>query len=385
MANFIKKIKYNLTENSLQSLIWLIDLMPSFFGYSYLKSKVGVSFLIFVVVSSIYIVFMGSVVYQIRFKNGYLDTVKSYMNILIFTVICNSCRWVWSQGKGLRKVLELLKKNDDMPMQFERSTEKRKNIFKYLKYIVLICYTLHFINEIVIYTPKRLAKTDDFSVVSCLGLEPITKSPNKEICTIFLVAQIFPAVIVTVCYDATFLFLFGYTAAMFGILKEELMALDVRNEDAELQEVTGTVGDRLKNIVIRHILTLHTVENIQDIYNFSIGFSFGADAITMCLFFIVPLNVSLNFIPLLAHNFLTFFLYCYQGQKITTAAERFEMAVYCCGWENFDVKEQKIILTMLRQSQRPVIINAATFVPICIYTFACTMQGIYKFGAAFKS
>lgn len=44
MANFITKLKYNLTENSLQSLIWLIDLVPNIFGYSYVKNKVGGNF-----------------------------------------------------------------------------------------------------------------------------------------------------------------------------------------------------------------------------------------------------------------------------------------------------------------------------------------------------
>ncbi|XP_045542794.1 odorant receptor 10a-like [Papilio machaon] len=332
-----------------------------------------------------YIILLGTVVYQIRFTNGYLDTVKSYLNILVFMVVFNSWRWLWFERKGLRKVLELIKKNNDMPMQFDRSTEKCKRIFKYLKSIVLICYTLHFINEVLIYLPKRLAETDEFSVVSCVGLEPISESPNKEICKTLLTIQLCGAIVVVVSYDVTFLFLFGYTASMFSILKEEIMSLDVRDEDMERQEAAGTVENRVKNIVNRHSLTLHTVENIQNIYNFSIGVSFGEDAITMCLFFVMPLSVSLNFIPLLIHDFLTFFLYCYQGQKITTAAEHFEMAVYSCGWENFDVKEQKIILTMLIQSQRPVIINAASVVPICIYTFACTMQSIYKFGAAFKS
>ncbi|KPI91640.1 Putative odorant receptor 69a, isoform A [Papilio xuthus] len=326
---------------------------------------------------------MGTVVYLIRFTNGYLDTVKSYLNILVYTVVWNAWRWLCFERKGLRKILELIKNNNDMPMQFERSTEIRKGIFKYLKTIVLICYALHFFNEILIYLPKRLAETAEFSIVSCVGLEPISESPNKEICKALLTIQLFGAMVVVVSYDTTFLFLFGYTASMFSILREEIMSLDVR--DTERQEVVGTVENRLKNIVNRHSLTLHTVENIQNIYNFSIGVSVGEDAITMCLFFVMPLNVSLNFIPLLIHDFLAFFLYCYQGQKITTAAERFEMEVYSCGWENFGVKEQKMILTMLRQSQKPVIINAASVVPICIYTFACTMQSIYKFGAAFKS
>nr|WCC57534.1 odorant receptor 17 [Papilio memnon] len=371
MGNFIKKLKHNLTENSLQSLIWLIDLVPNIFGYSYLKSKVGGNFFMYFYFILILVLYIS------------IDTYNVYE--------CHECRYFTMQStlfypfrKGLRKVFELLNNINNMPMQFKNSIEKRQTIFKHLKYIVLICYTLHFINEVIIYTPKWLAETNNFSIVSCIGLEPLTKSPNNEICKVLLIAQLIGAVVVTVCYDSTFLFLFGYTAAMFGILKEEIMSLDVTNGDIE-QQVTGTVRQRLKNIVIRHTLTLHTVENIQGIYNFSIGLSFIEDAITMCLFFIMPLKVSLNSIPLLTHNFLTFFLYCYQGQRITTAAERFEMSVYCCGWENFDIKEQKLILTMLRQSQKPVIINAASVIPICIYTFACTMQGIYKFGAAFKS
>lgn len=71
--------------------------------------------------------------------------------------------------KGLRKVFDLLNNINDMPLQFERSIEKRKTIFKHLKYIVLICYTLHFINEVIIYTPKWLAETNNFCIVSCLG------------------------------------------------------------------------------------------------------------------------------------------------------------------------------------------------------------------------
>nr|WCC57417.1 odorant receptor 17 [Papilio glaucus] len=385
LRDYIKKAKWNLTQNSFQNLLWLIDLLPTVCGFSYFSSKVKVSFWIFTILPAIYIHLTGALVYQIRYSNGFIDTANSYFNILLFIIICNCSRWLMFERKGLCKVLELLKRNNDMTMQFANSNEKLKKIMKYLKTIVLICYIFHFVNEVLIYLPKRIAEIEDFSIIPCVGLEPMSKSPNKEICQALLITHGIVGIIVTVCYDVTFLFLFGYTASMFVILKEETMYLNVKDDGAHRQEFTRTVANRLKNIIIRHSLTLHTVENIQNIYNFCIGVTFGLDAITMCLFFVLPFGVVLNFAPLLIHNLLTFFLYCYQGQKITSAAERFEMAVYCCGWENFNVKEQKMILIMLRQSQKPVIINSACVVPICIYTFACTMQAIYKFVATFKT
>lgn len=215
------------------------------------------------------------------------------------------------------------------------------------------------------------------------GLEPVTVSPNKEICMALLAAQELFAIVATASYDATFLFLFAHTAAMFEVLSEETMALNDL-QTSELDDGT-TVMERLKNLITRHSLLLHTVEKIQEIYSITIGISFALEAITMCLFFVLPLDVCLNFAPVIFHGLFLFFLYCYQGQKITTAAERFEKAVYCSGWQNFGIKDQKMILFMLKQSQRPVILLAASVVPVRIYTFAYTMQSIYKFVTVFKT
>lgn len=208
-------------------------------------------------------------------------------------------------------------------------------------------------------------------------MEPLKNSPNREICTTFFILQAIFGIGVTASYDATFLFIFAHTAAMFEILQEETMSLN----DQEITKVAGII----KNLVHRHSLILHTVKEIQNIYSVTIGVSFGLEAISMCIFFVLPLNLAFNFTPIILHGFFVFFLYCYQGQKITTAAERFQTAVYFCGWENFKIKEQKMVLIMLRQSQMPVVLKAGSLVPVCIYTFASTLQSIYKFVTAFKT
>lgn len=216
-------------------------------------------------------------------------------------------------------------------------------------------------------------------------MEPLTSFPNRQICMAILAAQELTASVVVTSYDITLLFLFAHTTTIFLMLYEEMESFQdlAASYDGSIK-MRLAISNYLKNIVVRHSLVLTTVAKLQTIYNFSIGISFGFDALSLCLFFVLPLDVSLNFAPLIYYCLFVFFLYCLQGQRITTASEKFEMAVYCCGWENLDAKDQKYILLMLKVAQKPVILYAADVIPIRIHTFANTMQSIYKFVTVFK-
>ncbi|XP_013180347.1 PREDICTED: uncharacterized protein LOC106126981 [Papilio xuthus] len=387
MRNFILQFKNKLTDNSFENLIWLINLFPTLLGFSYFGNQIKALFWIFLLASTFYINIVGTVVYQKNHAAGLVDTLNSYFNVLIFIITYNYCRWFLFERKSLMNLLELANKNNDMAVEFETSAVKLKKIIKSIKNLITIWYLFHLINGVFVFIPKRISEMDDCSLSSCVGLKPMSESPNKEVCILILTAHALFCIITTAAYDATFLFLFAHTAAMFEILKEETISLNGIYEISKHEhlEDTRTVMERLKNLINRHSLILHTVKKIQDIYNVAVGISFGLEAISMCLFFVLPLEAVLNLMPIIIHGLSMFFLYCYQGQKITTAAEGFEMAVYCCGWENFGVKEQKMILIMLRQSQKPVILKAASVAPISIYSFACTMQSIYKLVTAFKT
>ncbi|XP_045542795.1 odorant receptor 10a-like [Papilio machaon] len=338
MRNFILKFKNKLTDNSFENLIWLINLFPNMLGFSYFGVKI-----------------------KGKCYNG-----------------------IW---KSLINLLELANKNNNMAMESETSADKLKQIIKSIKKLIIIWYLFHLINGVFVFIPKRISEMNDCSLSSCVGLKPLSERPNKEACMVILTAHALFCIITTAAYDATFLFLFAHTASMFEILKEETISLNEIYQTSKYEHLEDTqiVTERLKNLINRHSLILHTVKKIQSIYNIAVGISLGLEAISMCLFFVLPFEAVLNLVPIIIHGLSMFFLYCYQGQKITTAAEGFEMAVYCCGWENFDIKEQKMILIMLRQSQKPVILKAASVAPICIYSFACTMQSIYKLVTAFKT
>nr|WCC57353.1 odorant receptor 18 [Papilio dardanus] len=384
MRNFILQFKNKVSENSFDNLIWLINLFPTMFGFSYFGAKIKALFWIFLLVTTCYINIIGTVVYQTHYAAGLVDTLNSYFNVIIFIITYNYCRWFLFERKSLINLLELVKKNNIMAMEFEISAVKLKEAIKSIKNLIIIWYLFHLINGVFIFIPKRLSEMDDCSLSSCVGLKPMSEYPNKEVCMVILTAHALFCIITTASYDATFMFLFAHTAAMFEVLKEETISLN-DFESQQFSEDTRTVMERLKNLINRHSLILLTVNKIRDVYNIAVGISFGLEAISMCLFFVLPLEAVLNLVPIIIHGLSMFFLYCYQGQKITTAAEGFEMAVYCCGWENFGIKEQKMILIMLRQSQKPVILKAASVAPICIYSFAYTMQSIYKLVTAFKT
>lgn len=200
-----------------------------------------------------------------------------------------------------------------------------------------------------------------------------------------LVFQELTAAIVVCSYDSTLFFLFSHTTAIFQILAKDVAGfneLAIRYDNSS--EMTKILTDHLKKFIQRHSSVLHTVKKLQGLYNVAIGISFGFNAISICLFFVLPLEVCLNFGPLIYHSIFVFFLYCYQGQRLTTASEKFEIAVYACGWEHLNVAMQKYVLLILKQAQKPVITYAAGVIPICMYTFASTLQNIYKLVTVFK-
>lgn len=202
---------------------------------------------------------------------------------------------------------------------------------------------------------------------------------------IILALQELTAIVAVASYDVTLLFLFSHTAAMYRILYKDMMSFnDLAERCNSTSQVYLKIKERLENLITRHALALHTVNKLQATYSASIGLGFLLNAVSMCLFFVLPLDVCLSFAPLIYHSLFIFFLYCYQGQRLTTASEKFEMAVYCCGWEHLRVKERRCVLLMLKRAQKPVIVFAARVIPIRIHTFANTMQSIYKFVTVFR-
>lgn len=180
-------------------------------------------------------------------------------------------------------------------------------------------------------------------------------------------------------YQALLLFLIAHTAAMYQMLSYEM-----RNINENIDNNKDLAKETLPSLIGRHALTLDVINKLKSLYSVPIGVNFGSNAVCISLFFYLPLQEWLQFLPILVYCFLVFFLYCFLCQRLINSSEVFERSVYCCGWEKFDLREKKLVFVMLRQSQKPVELLAADIIPVNIYTFATTLQAMFKFVTVVK-
>ncbi|XP_050667934.1 odorant receptor 10a-like [Leptidea sinapis] len=282
----------------------------------------------------------------------------------------------------LKTVLRQVTENDKLSQETQSLHEKYKNLLSVVKIIVFIFYGSNLFNAAFIYLPHRVDVSNDYYAMSpCVGLEPLTSSPNREVCLAIQCLQEFTIMMVVLNYQALLLFLIAHTAVMYEMLSEEMFLLDELDHDRNNND---TIREKLCSLIKRHSITLDIVRNLKLLYSVPLGVNFGSNAVCISLFFYLPLQEWNSFIPILIYCFLVFFLYCYLCQKMINSSEKFERAVYCCGWESFDVKEKKIVYIVLLMAQKPIHILAADIIPVNIYTFATTLQAMFKFVTVVK-
>ncbi|KAG6448381.1 hypothetical protein O3G_MSEX005468 [Manduca sexta] len=372
----------------------------------------SVTFWIIHTVLLFYVYVSGTIIYQKYYAKEFVDLINSFFNISIFILIFVNSWWLLSRRSTLKELLDLVIINDD------HITESGRLSSQHLQLQTVTCLPLdgHPISGVSqgrntgvgglrvsrgvhrFHHRGSLSRPGaGFLAITQIehfhpgaesrkkGLKPQDSSLDRIICMGILTVQEITSIMVVASYDMTLLFLFSHTTAMFQILYEDVTNFrELAENYYDSSEMKSAVFERLKNLLIRHSSILRTVQKMQDVYSVVVGIGFGLNAISMCLFFVLPIDVCLNFAPLIFHSLFVFFLYCYQGQRLTTASEKFEIAVYSCGWEHLGVRDQKTILLMLIQAQKPVIMMAAGVIPIRIRTFAYTLQNIYKFVTLFK-
>lgn len=206
----------------------------------------------------------------------------------------------------------------------------------------------------------------------------LSYSPNTEVCFIILLITELGFIINSASYPLLLAILIIHTTAMYQMLSEEMLQLDT--EDVENIQIKN----KLSLLIKRHFVIVDITNDIKSLYSISIGINFGSNTTCICFFFFLAIDELLAFLPILLYCFVIFFLYCFLGQNLMNAAALFQRSVYECGWEKFEVQEQKAIYVMLLQAQHKVEILAAGIIPVNICTFANACQFMFKFVSVFK-
>nr|AQQ73527.1 olfactory receptor 54 [Heliconius melpomene rosina] len=376
IKDYFIETRFQLRDNSLENIIWLVNLVPSKAGFSILKDKISAPFWILHLSLLFYVYGVGSVVYQIKFAQGASDFIKSYVNISILILTANNSYWFLMKRPLLKVVIEQVTRNDSLSKETVFLKDKHGKLLSVIKKILFIFYGFNLLDALFIYIPHRVDVSNDYySMTPCVGLEPLTMSPNREICHVILFSQEISIMTVVLNYQALLLFLIAHTAAMYQMLAAEMLAF----EEYENSDINIVVKEHLPSLIERHALTLSIIDNLKALYSMPMGVNFGSNAVCICLFFYLSLHEWITFAPVLIYCFLVFFLYCFLCQRLINASEVFENAVYSCGWEKFNMKEKKTIYVMLLQAQKPITLLAADIIPVNIYTFASTLRAMYQF------
>nr|AOG12942.1 odorant receptor [Eogystia hippophaecolus] len=194
----------------------------------------------------------------------------------------------------------------------------------------------------------------------------------------------------------------GYTEAQMLALSEELCHLWDDAQQNYFKEITQntnngrhfdpavevtdknkTINEYIKlhliDIIKRHATNLNLLRQVEDVFRGAIAAEF---VLLICGLTAELLGGLENTYIEMPFAIMQVGMDCLTGQGLIDANVKFENALYDCKWENFDVKNMKIVLLMLQNSQKTMTLSAGG---ITILSFSCFMSIIRLIYSAYTT
>ncbi|CAK1550345.1 unnamed protein product [Leptosia nina] len=266
-----------------------------------------------------------------------------------------------------------------------------KNLHTHLRYIkkratvVFITMVMNGILYVLmpIVLPGRHL-TEDYQVI--YGLEPMLETPNFEIASVMMALSVYICVFSMANITAFNLIILGYIEAQMVALSREIQSVWKNAEEFckqrdhphvpshglkhELQNMF--VNETLKEIICFHIKCIEIIKEYNSVFRVTKAIEFTVIILAIISELLGGIENTYLEIPF---TFVLISMECVAGQKLTDASSNFERAVYSCKWENFNVKNRRIILSMLPIAQRMLSISAGG---MAVLNYSC-MLSVAKF------
>ncbi|XP_050664827.1 odorant receptor 67a-like [Leptidea sinapis] len=223
------------------------------------------------------------------------------------------------------------------------------------------------------------------------GLDPVFQTPNYQIAFTLTAMGVFFTTYLTSNISALLIVLIGYTESYMLALSTELVNLwedaktyedGIANKDNE----TNEMGDRnirlnryirkqLAGVVKDHTTHIDLIRKIESVFRGALAIEF--------LLLIVSLIAELlggleNTYLELPFALMSVAIDCLMGQKLMDACEVFNDAIYDCKWENFDLSNMKVVLLMMKNSQKSLKISAGGVTTLSFTSLMAVLKSIYS-------
>ncbi|KAI8128672.1 Odorant receptor 67c [Lucilia cuprina] len=171
----------------------------------------------------------------------------------------------------------------------------------------------------------------------------------------------------------------------FDYLSNELTQYepDVKHEKADLEF--------LSRIIKHHINCLELSEHVDNIFSFSLLLNFLMASLTICFIGFQVTTSSLEVIIMycifLLASMLQVFIVCFlvYGDELMTASLKVGDAAYNQNWFNASIKYKKMLLLIIRRSQRPSCITPPTFSAVSFESYMKVISMSYRFFALLRT
>ncbi|XP_063537473.1 uncharacterized protein LOC134746835 [Cydia strobilella] len=215
------------------------------------------------------------------------------------------------------------------------------------------------------------------------GLKFILGITNYPITIVIIVISTFFIGYITSSIGGLLIVTTGYSEVRLLALSQEMRNLwsdahkhysenfEGDSEDKKAAKLNNYVKYRLQVIVKSHATNIDLIKKLEVIFRNAIAVEFILLTAGLSIDLLAGLEVTYLIVPF---SMMQVGMDCYLGQKLMDACKCFEDAIYDSKWENFDVKNRKTVMLMVRMSQRTLSLSAGG---VATLSFECLMV-IYK-------
>ncbi|KAH8310442.1 hypothetical protein KR044_001369 [Drosophila immigrans] len=146
----------------------------------------------------------------------------------------------------------------------------------------------------------------------------------------------------------------------------------------------------LQKSIIYHQRLLLLCEDVNQIFGISLFCNFASSSFTICfMIFQITIGGSIDTLVMLA-----FFLFCSMvqvfmigsfAQRLINASEQIGQAVYNHDWFGGELRYRRMLVLIIKRSQRPSYLKATIFLNVSLITVTDLLQLSYKFFALLRT
>ncbi|KAF5273049.1 hypothetical protein FQR65_LT04791 [Abscondita terminalis] len=229
----------------------------------------------------------------------------------------------------------------------------------------------------------RLTRTDPNDWKMGYGeLLNITYSPNFEIVFVYETVSVIYSTMIASTIIVIIVGVLDYITTQFKILQHNLQMLlmtadESLKQDTNVNEISWEfLQKEIKKCVLYHISITNILKEFEEIFSYGIFFIFLSIQSMICIdtyrasiLSVQDLRTYRIFVEIMAVS-IGLFLINMAGEKMTYECGKICNAIYEINFLGTDIRFQKSLIVIMRQSQRPVRIKAGKFIDISLVSFA---------------